>query len=307
MPEATDTPGPDLPQSSTVQIITATPASSVDIGIDRFSSKAGNTGWTRLSDPVAVEEPLEIRLAHHSGGQIQEQSISITMRTPGGDIDLAIGFLLTEGLIDSSADIVSADHCGPGVPGSALNNVVKVTLQPACAPDPGRLLRHFYTSSSCGVCGKTSIDALKVQSHYPIEPEQFSISSSALLGLPRGLCDRQTTFQQTGGLHAAGLFTPDGEVILVREDVGRHNALDKLVGRSLMEDRLPWHRYGVVLSGRISFELVQKVAMAGGSFIAAMGPPSSLAIQVAADFSLTLVGFLKMDGFNVYGRHHGIE
>ena len=274
--------------------------SSAPVSIHRFAP-GGADFQNAIMDQVAVEEPLEIRLNFERDGASFEQTISITMRTPDADIDLALGFLFSEGVIQKYDEVVSASHCGPGVPDKNLVNVVKVVLQPGCSPDPQRLLRNIVTSSGCGVCGKTSIDALELQSQFQSEADPFRINTEQLLSLPQTLRDRQSAFLDTGGLHGAGLFDNSGSLHQVMEDVGRHNALDKLVGCSLRRDHLPWREQGVLLSGRISFELVQKVAMAGGSLIAAIGAPSSLAIEAAAKFDITLVGFLKATGFNIYG------
>lgn len=260
-----------------------------------------------VTDVVAMEEPLEIRLGYtrESGGRTQ-RSISITMRTPGNDEELAPGFLFSEGIVQGSGDIASVEPCGPPA-SNGLINVVRVELAENVNVDLNRLERHFYTSSSCGVCGKTSLDAVAVQGHYELGDVSFSISAKALGGLPDALKVGQSVFKQTGGLHASGLFNNAGNILATREDVGRHNALDKLIGQAFLRDELPLSNYGIVVSGRASFELMQKAMMAGCPMLAAVGAPSSLAVELATQFDMTLVGFLKRGQFNVYSRPDRIQ
>ena len=266
------------------------------VAIDRVAAKRKSA----LEDAVAVEEPLEIRLGYFdAGGHHAEQSISVTMRTPGHDGELAAGFLFTEGIVSARGDIASIGPCGPPA-ANGLINVVRVELSENVVVDLGRLERHFYTSSSCGVCGKSSLDAVAVQGRYDIHAVRFQVGADVLGSLPESLRAQQSAFELTGGLHASGLFSPDGRLVLVREDVGRHNALDKLIGHELMEGALPLTDYGVVVSGRASFELLQKAMMAGVPLVAAVGAPSSLAIDLAREFGMTLVGFLKPGQLNVY-------
>lgn len=254
------------------------------------------------TDVVATEEPLEIRLeVDGADGKRIERSISITMRTPGNDEELAIGFLFSEGIIKSPEDVLLARPCGPPAP-NGLINVVRVELAPGVDVQLDRLERHFYTSSSCGVCGKASLDAVAVQGRFDIGSNRFSIDHHVLGKLPEALRSDQVVFDQTGGLHASGLFDAKGDLLAVREDVGRHNALDKLIGSRLQSDDVPFDRYGIALSGRASFELMQKAMMAGCPLVAAVGAPSSLAVELAAEFGITLIGFLKPDRFNVYAR-----
>ncbi len=251
------------------------------------------------TDLVSIEEPMEIRLGYRTDAGPHEQSIAVTMRTPGHDLDLALGFLSTEGVIRSTADVADVDYCGPPSPDKGLRNVVKVELASHVRFDADRLLRHFFASSSCGVCGKASLDAVRVQ--IPdAERDGFHIRSTDLMGLPASLRALQTEFDRTGGLHAAAGFDPQGSIRRLREDVGRHNALDKLIGSYLRAGELPLAGLGVLLSGRASFELIQKAAMANAAFVAAIGSPSSLAVELAVEFGITLVGFLKADSFNVY-------
>ena len=262
---------------------------------------AGNDSAT--VDVVAVEEPLEVRLGYTSAGSRVEKSISITMRTPGNDDELAVGFLFTEGILESPDQVLEVWHRGPPVPGdSELRNVIRVDLADDVAIDLDRLARHFYTTSSCGVCGKASLDALRTQGQFmgAVASSPFAIASDVLVGLPEKLVGEQEIFGKTGGLHASALFDRDGSISHVREDVGRHNALDKLIGRLFLDAALPAENYGIIVSGRASFELVQKAAMAGAPMLAAVGAPSSLAVEVAREFDMTLVGFLRGERFNVY-------
>lgn len=247
---------------------------------------------TDLDDIITVEEPLEIRL----GQEGKETPVVVTMRTPGNDNELAVGFLFGEGIVRHLDDLKEVGHCGDHQ--GAMKNVIRVSLRDAVDFDPALLTRHFYTSSACGICGKTSIEALRQQ--LPASSREGPrIGSLALRGLPVRLRQAQTQFALTGGLHGAALFDGDGEVRAVREDVGRHNAVDKLIGAQVSLGK-PMRNCGLLLSGRISFELVQKAAMAGISLIAAIGPPSSLALELAKGRGITLVGFLSEDGFNVY-------
>jgi FdhD protein len=256
----------------------------------------------RTSDVVATEEPLEIRLEFDgTDGKRVERSISVTMRTPGSDEELAIGFLYSEGIIRQSADVHLARPCGPPAP-NGLINVVRVELARGVGVELNRLERHFYTSSSCGVCGKSSLDAVAIQGRFDIASNDFAVDRQMLGGLPLTLRSDQAVFERTGGLHASGLFGADGRILAVREDVGRHNALDKLIGSRLQADALPLARHGIVLSGRASFELMQKAMMAGCPIVAAVGAPSSLAVDLADSFGITLIGFLGPKRFNIYSR-----
>ena len=276
--------------------------SSTTLDISRVS---GNC-QTPDSDSVAVEEPLEIRLGYLGTAGRTHKSISITMRTPGDDFELAMGFLFGEGIIREPADIESVEHCGPAVNDEGLRNVVRVELRSGVRIDFQRLERHFYTSSSCGVCGKASLEALKIQSHYSIEKDGIRIDPKTLCALPDKLKQRQQVFDRTGGLHASGLFDGRGILGEVREDVGRHNALDKLVGSLFAAGQLPLANHGILLSGRTSFELVQKAMMAGCPMLAAVGAPSSLAVELCKEFGMTLAGFLRDGRFNIYSGSHRI-
>jgi FdhD protein len=264
--------------------------------------RGGSLGAAPDPDFVATEEPFEIRLGYsRNDGSRAEEPVSVTMRTPGHDEDLAVGFLFTEGIIRARSDVQRVVARGQRA-ADGLINVVRVELAPGVPVNFKRLERNFYMTSSCGVCGKASIDAVAVQGHYDIGAMDFRMSGKALGGLPEALKARQAVFEQTGGLHASGLFDAMGAVVALREDVGRHNALDKLVGQALMRGEVPLTNRGVIVSGRASFELMQKSKMAGVPLVAAVGAPSSLAVELAREFGITLVGFLKSDRFNVYTR-----
>ncbi|GGR24775.1 formate dehydrogenase accessory sulfurtransferase FdhD [Streptomyces roseolus] len=245
-------------------------------------------------DTLVAEEPLEIRL--------NGKPLAITMRTPGDDFALAAGFLVSEGVLASAADVRSIVYCaGAKEDGTNTYNVVDVKLAPGVAVPDITLERNVYTTSSCGLCGKASLDAVRTTARFPIaDTPPVRVSPALLSGLPDRLRAAQKVFDTTGGLHAAALFTEDGELLDVREDVGRHNAVDKLVGRALREDLLPLDRAVLLVSGRASFELAQKAVMAGIPMLAAVSAPSSLAVDLAAEAGLTLVGFLRGPDMNVY-------
>jgi FdhD protein len=245
------------------------------------------------ADTVAAEEPLEIRL----GGR----PLAVTMRTPGHDFDLVHGFLQTEGVIAGLEDVAGLRYCeGVDDEGRNTYNVVDVDLADDVEPPDTALDRNFYTSSSCGVCGKATIEAIRTRTRYDIAADGLRLPLATLLALPERLRAAQQVFDKTGGLHAAGLFTADGELVALREDVGRHNAVDKVLGDAVRAGRLPLAGCVLMVSGRASFELTQKAAMAGVPVLAAVSAPSSLAVELAADVGLTLVGFLRGDGCNVY-------
>ena len=253
-----------------------------------------------LTDRVAIEEPLEIRLGFESGGERHTTSVSVTMRTPGHDEDLAAGFLLSESILNSPDDIAIIKPCDG-------DNTVRVELEDGVEIDLERLQRHFYMTSSCGVCGKASLDAIHAQgTTAPTTGTRFN--RDVLISIPGELRASQATFEETGGLHAAAAFDALGELLVVREDVGRHNAVDKVVGALLREGRLPAGDLGLMVSGRASFELVQKALVAGMPLLAAVSAPSSLAVDLAREFNVTLVGFLRGDSLNVYtGKERIIE
>ena len=252
------------------------------------------------ADRVAVEEPLEIRIAFSTPDGRATRSISITMRTPGNDEELAAGFLYSESIVSRARDIAAIEPCGPPAPDTGNINVVRVELAAGVDVDLGRLQRHFYTTSSCGVCGKTSLDALRVIGLEPFARGGFAIRADALTRVPESLRRAQDTFEETGGLHAAAVFDAAGELAFTREDVGRHNAVDKVVGALLLAGRLPAGDLGLMVSGRASFELMQKALVAGMPLLAAVGAPSSLAVSLADEFDMTLVGFLRGETFNIY-------
>ncbi len=262
--------------------------------------KVSGDGQVSRRDEVAVEEPLEIQLVTGDASGAAAKSISITMRTPGNDAELALGFLFSEGIITRETWIASIDHCGEPDPETGVRNVIRIGLNADEAVDFARLERHFYTTSSCGVCGKASLDALRVTGQQSLRHAGTRFPRAVLTALPERLRQRQQVFSRTGGLHAATVFGPDGEIVVVREDVGRHNAVDKAVGALLRRHRLPAHELGMLVSGRASFELMQKALVAGLPLLAAIGAPSSLAVQLAREFDMTLVGFLRGDAFNVY-------
>ena len=271
-------------------------------------------GETRiLQDAVAVEEPLEIQLVYGAADDRKTKSISITMRTPGNDAELAAGFLMTEGVLrdvthvaaigaPTAADAAVSRPAGSGkraVPTGMRSQTIRVELSPEVEVSMSTLERNFYTTSSCGVCGKASLLALRTLCPLPLQ-DNFQIRSEILCSLPQRIQTAQVAFRQTGGLHAASLFTADGNLHSLREDVGRHNALDKLLGEAFLEDAVPLRDHVLLLSGRASFELLQKAVMGGIPMVAAIGAPSSLAIEVAREFSITLVGFLRPESFNIY-------
>lgn len=282
---------------------------------------ADGDGLARRTDTLAVEEPLEIRV----GGM----PLSVTMRTPGNDVELAAGFLVSEAVISRNAEFRSAIHCGG--PGDRLSsalggisvgttdlasafgsstgasgntyNVLDVTLAPGVRLPDLDLARNFYTTSSCGLCGKASIDAVESVSSYDVADDDVKVDAATIVSFPDRLRDHQTVFEKTGGLHAAALFDgATGELLVVREDVGRHNAVDKVVGWALLNDRLPLRGTVLQVSGRASFELVQKAVMAGIPMLTAVSAPSSLAVELADSAGLTLVGFLRGTSMNVYSR-----
>jgi len=244
-------------------------------------------------DTLVAEEPLEIRV----GGR----PLAVTMRTPGDDVDLAHGFLLTEGVIRSAADVAVARYCdGTDDEGRNTYNVLDLTLAEGVPPPAPTVERTFFTTSSCGICGKASIDAIRTRTAWPPADDPLRLDPGALAGMPDALRSAQQVFERTGGLHAAGLFTGDGELRCVREDVGRHNAVDKVVGWAARAGLLPLAGHVLVVSGRASFELTQKALMAGIPALAAVSAPSTLAVDLAAEAGMTLVGFLRGTSMNVY-------
>ncbi|QJW90680.1 formate dehydrogenase accessory sulfurtransferase FdhD [Spirosoma taeanense] len=251
-------------------------------------------------DLLAVEEPLEIRLGYGEAGDRQQRSLSVTMRTPGHDFELALGFLLTEGVIQRIEQVHTIRYCTDLGRQEAVENIVRVELKPDVTVDLHTTERNFYTTSSCGVCGKASIDAVRTSVCPVLPPAQAMVDADLVHTLPDKLHEAQAIFNHTGGLHAAALFDTMGQLLLLREDVGRHNALDKVIGAALQAGLLPLSKALLFLSGRISFELVQKALAAGVPLVAAVGAPSSLAVQMASEFGLTLLGFVRNHSFNLY-------
>jgi FdhD protein len=257
---------------------------------------------SQVKDFVAVEEPLEIRLLSNDSGVQKEQSISITMRTPGDDFELAAGFLLTEGIVSSHRDIVEMSYCvGPEKELQEFN-IVNVHLDPGIRFDSEKLQRNFYTTSSCGVCGKASLEALEMSNCPVIRSGAPVFPKDVIHSLPEKIRKAQDVFEKTGGIHAAALFSPKGDLLSLREDVGRHNAVDKLIGEQFLAKQLPLKEYLMMASGRTSFEILQKALMAGIPIVAAVGAPSSLAIDLAQEFNMTLIGFVRNHSFNIYSN-----
>jgi FdhD protein len=258
-------------------------------------------------DLLAAEEPLEIRLGFGAVNERQQKNVSVTMRTPGNDFELALGFLFTEGIINKYHDVKSIRHCTDLNSIENKENIVRVELNEDVLPVLKKLERNFYVSSSCGVCGKSSIDAVRIVCDQQISEDNLTLDAEIILSLPGQLRNQQNVFAHTGGLHASALFDQKGELILIREDIGRHNALDKLIGASLASGIIPLSKHILLLSGRASFELIQKAVMAGINIVAAVGAPSSLAVKLAKEFNVTLIGFLRNERFNIYSGEERIN
>lgn len=256
-------------------------------------------GGILSDDYLAAEEPLEILIGFGSASKRQRQTIAVTMRTPEQDVDLSLGFLFTEGVISDKKDVVNARFLS--------ENKLLIDLNESLSFDIERLNRHFYTTSSCGVCGKSSIEAVSTTSCFLLNPGKPIIAKEVLFELTQKLRAAQSVFDSTGGIHASGLFDTEGTLLKVCEDVGRHNALDKLIGWALQKELLPLKNHVLLVSGRVSFELVQKAMMAGIPILAAVGAPSSLAVELADDNNMTLVGFLRDGRFNVYAGAQRID
>jgi FdhD protein len=290
---------------------------TTEVSVQRYVAEDGHPA----SDLLAVEEPLELQLGYGPADQRKMKSVSVTMRTPGNDFELVAGFLMTEGIVGDSAEI---DHIGYVVgraqeaaapaeeepvlrdlvlPYQPERNIVRVELAPDVTVSMANLERNFYTTSSCGICGKASLLALRTVCP-PRSANRLRVAAGLLYSLPDTLRAAQDVFERTGGLHASGIFDAEGNLHGIREDVGRHNAVDKLLGSEFLADRTPLRDRLLLLSGRASFELLQKALMAGIAMVVSVGAPSSLAVQVAREFDITLVGFLRKDHFNVY---HGAD
>ncbi|HEU5431039.1 MAG TPA: formate dehydrogenase accessory sulfurtransferase FdhD [Thermomicrobiales bacterium] len=275
----------------------------------RPGSKTATSVWAierergnQRRDHLATEEPMEIRLVAHG----VRRAVAVTMRTPGHDFELAVGFLYGEGVVGKQEDIARISYCLETDSDAAQQyNIVNVGLRPHVAPDLTPLERRFYTTSACGVCGKASLEALQMRS-VPAIPPGPEIPAAVLYGLPDKLRRAQGVFEKTGGLHAAALFDTDGQLVAVREDVGRHNAVDKLVGWALLAGKLPLRRCILLVSGRASFEIVQKCVAAGIPIVCAVSAPSSLAVDLAHEYGITLIGFLRGERCNVYTRRERV-
>jgi FdhD protein len=277
-----------------------------------MKSSVSHTAITRITgsetletaDLLAAEEPMEIRIGYSAHGERYQKSIAVTMRTPGNDFELAIGFLFTEGLITSLSQVHTIKYCTEANTIEQNDNIVRVELKDDVTIDLSKLQRNFYTTSSCGICGKESIDMVRTACSPVTEQLPLNVSRQLVISLPDKLRDAQRVFEHTGGIHASALFDTEGTLLLLREDVGRHNALDKLIGASLAKFPGGQNPVGhiLLLSGRASFELIQKAAMAGIRIVCAVGAPSSLAVALAEEFGITLIGFLRGDRFNIYSH-----
>ncbi|MBX2934514.1 MAG: formate dehydrogenase accessory sulfurtransferase FdhD [Ferruginibacter sp.] len=256
--------------------------------------KIKGNSCTEENDLLAKEEPLEIKLEYSTATGRMQKNLAITMRTPGNDEELAAGFLFTEGVIKNKEEIQSFKQA------STDNNSLLVILKEDVIPQIASAARNFYSTSSCGICGKASIEAIQMVSNYLTIKNNFSITAGLIYNLPLQVKSQQNIFEDTGGIHAAALFNNNGDILLLKEDVGRHNALDKVIGHFFINDKLPLHNSILFLSGRAGFELLQKAAMAGIKMIVAVGAPSSLAVEMAQDNDITLIGFLRENRFNIY-------
>jgi FdhD protein len=263
----------------------------------RVMQVAAGGAVTWRSDDVSTEEPLEIRVG--------DVSLSVTMRTPGDDFDLVAGFLITEGIVRGAGEIATMRMCPDASAANGEFNIVEVTLS-AAASSRDLTPRAFYMTSSCGLCGKASIEAVRTKSAYDVAEDPLRVSPELLLGLPAVQRSAQRQFARTGGLHAAALFDSEGALLCLREDVGRHNAFDKVIGWAATHGLLPLRSHMILASGRASFELTQKALMAGIPLLAAVSAPSSLAVELAADSGMTLIGFLRGERMNVYAGHERI-
>lgn len=267
-----------------------------EVPVRRYGAGIGEPDSTR--DEITVEEPLEIRVAHAGKAGPTVDRISVTMRTPGDDFELAAGFLHAEGLVEDLRTIAEISYCADGT--EQAYNVLTVRLRPSARFDPALLDRNFYTTSSCGVCGKASLEAVEIRGCEPLPAGRLRVGPERLARIPERLRGAQPIFGRTGGIHAAALFASDGELDELREDVGRHNAVDKVLGHAFLEERLPLADRILAVSGRASFEIMQKALVAGVPVVVAVGAPSSLAVDVARRFQMTLAGFARDGGFNLY-------
>ena len=269
-------------------------------------SKLKNSKLEEIKDAVSVEEPLEMRLKFKKNNKWHTENISITMRTPGNDEDLIKGFLFNERIVENIKDIETVEHAG-GVSGDYnLQNIIIATINKTDNLEIGKLKRNFVTNSSCGVCGKTSLDAIQIIKTDKLDPTIPLIEEKTILKSPKLLINEQSEFAKTGGIHASALIDKNGKVITIREDVGRHNALDKLIGYSISKNLINPSNQFIACSGRLNFELVQKGLMANIGVMAGVGAPTSLAIDLAKRFDMTLLGFVKENGFNIYSNKNRI-
>ena len=278
------------------------PTSTRRLWVQKIRGQHGERG----EEVLVVEEPLEIQLISGHGNNRIKRSISVTMRTPGHDFELAAGFLYTEGIVQSPADIEDIVYTGPR---RALGqcNTVGVHLHPNVQFDSDLLDRHFYTTSSCGVCGKATLEALRIRNRTALSNNGRKISIETIKLVAERLQPAQEVFKETGGLHAAGLFDPSGNLTSLYEDVGRHNAVDKVIGEHLFKNQLPLHDFILMVSGRASFEIMQKALMGGIPVVAAVSAPSSLAVDLANNFNMTLLGFVRGGSFNIYSGAERIQ
>jgi len=268
--------------------------------------KVDKESQVEQEDQLAIEEPLEIQIEYGEDGKRQRKNISITMRTPDNDAELALGFLLTEGILQNNSQVKTIHHIPRWDP-EPEENTILVELREDVEVDLKKMERHFYTTSSCGVCGKASIEAIQTQ-NFSALPKYYPVFfAEKIHHFPKTLLEKQSVFTRTGGLHAAALFDTSGELHLLQEDVGRHNAVDKLIGAACMANLLPLNDYLILVSGRASFELIQKSVMAGIPILAAVGAPSSLAIQLAEEVGMTVLGFVREGRFNVYSNKERLK
>lgn len=268
--------------------------------ISKDIQKINGAQWTAWNDQLAVEEPLEIQLAFGKGNARVHKSLAVTMRTPGDDFDLVLGFLFTEGIINNVKEVLQIRYVASQLADAAQENSVLVDLHPDIHFDFAQLNRPFYASSSCGICGKASLEMVQLTCPYLLPKGAPNVTPALLFSLPQKLDTQQTLFTQTGGIHAAALFDVNGNLQILCEDVGRHNALDKLIGAALKQNKIPLFNAIILVSGRVGFELVQKSLMAGVPILAAVGAASSLAVALAEAHGMTLVGFLRSEKGNVY-------
>ena len=269
-------------------------------------SKLKKSKIEETKDSVSVEEPLEMRLKYKKDGNWETQNISITMRSPGNDEDLIKGFLFNERIVDNIEEIESIEKKGNDVGDYNLKNIIEATINNTNNLEIGKLKRNFLTNSSCGVCGKTSLDSIEVIKKNKLDLKFPSISEEVIMKSPNLIINEQSEFANTGGIHASALIDENGKVIATREDVGRHNALDKLIGHSLDQKIIDPKRQFIACSGRLNFELVQKGLMANIGLMAGVGAPTSLAIDLAKRFDMTLLGFVKEDSFNIYSNSNRV-